>query len=240
MKFATAKEHRDFFQIHGWIEFEGFITNDQLTLVKQAIDQVLVEQLNLSSDQMHKLSSEKLFLHGRDLWRSNSLLQKFVAQPRFVEIASELIEKKPLRLGYDQFLPTCNKIQFNQPTEQVYSHFLEHTANLESVSCLQGVICGLIVALDDKQNVPSEENSAEGIDIFPSQAGRVIFFKPTILVNWSDLYQHVGQSFYLIVYTQAFAHYQLQPQDPHTHALKRLGYVFNDKLNDKLHPIIYR
>lgn len=240
MKFATAKEHRDFFQKHGWIEFEGLISDEQLVLVNQAIDQVLAERLNVSSDRLRLLASENFFLEGRDLWRSNQTLRKLVTQARFAEIASELIEKRPLRLGYDQFFPARIKTQFSQLTHQVYSHFLEQTAHLEDISCLQGVVCGLILALGGKSDVASEEGPSDGIDIFPSQPGRVIVFKSNALVNWNNLYVHEGQRFYLIVYTQAFAYYQLQSRDPHTHALKRLGYIFNDKLNDKLHPIVYR
>jgi hypothetical protein len=240
MKFATAKEHRDFFQKHGWIEFDGFISDEQLALANQAIDQVLAERLKISSDRLGLLSSEKFFLEGRDLWRSNQTLRKLAVQPRFVEISSDLIEKKPLRLGYDQLLPGYIKSEFLAPAQQVYSHFLEQTANLEDVSCLKGVVCGLILALGGKQERVPEKISSDGINIFPSQPGRVIFFKPNLLVNWNDLYNHAGQRFYMIVYTQAFAYYQLQPKDPHTHSLKRIGYVFNDKLNDKLNPIVYR
>jgi hypothetical protein len=240
MKFATAKEHRDFFQKHGWIEFEGFISDEQLALTNQAIDQVLEERLKVSSGRLGLLSSEKFFLEGRDLWRSNQTLRKLAAQPRFVEISSELIEKKPLRLGYDQLLPGHVKTEFSEPTQQVYSRFLEQTANLEDVSCLKGVVCGLILSLGGNQGGSQEKNSSEGINIFPNQPGRVIFFRPNILINWNDLHNYPGQRFYMIVYTQAFAYYHLQPNDPHTHFLKRIGYIFNDKLNDKLHPIIYR
>jgi hypothetical protein len=240
MKFATAKEHRDFFQKQGWIEFEGLLSDSQLISVNQAIDQVLAERLNVSSDQVHLTSPEKLYLQGHDLWRSHSILHKFVAQARFAEIIGELIEKKPLRLGCDQFFPFFYPGPFSKEQGSVYSHFLNQTTSLEAVSCMQGVICGLLLALNEKEEFSSsEERGMEGIDIFPRKAGNVIFFQPTIPINWSHLCKHVGQRFYLIIYTSVIAHYRLQPQDPHTHALKRLGYVFNDKLSDKLNPIIY-
>lgn len=246
MKFSTAKEHRDFFQKHGWIEFEGLVSSDQLNQANQAIDQVLAERLNISPERLRTLSSEKFYLQGRDIWRSNSFLQKFVTQIRFAEIATELIEKKPLRLGYDQFFPARQEISFSKEM-QVYSHFLEQTASLQTVSCLQGVACGFILSLGGKEGLSSEQDiiteeatPTKGIDIFPNQPGNIIFFQPHIPIKWDHLYNHLGQKFYLIVYTLASAHYQLEPQDPHTHALKRLGYVFNDKLNDKFNPIIYR
>jgi hypothetical protein len=241
MKFATAKEHRDFFQKYGWIEFEGLLSNDQLALANQAIDQVLAERLHLPPERLKTASSENFYLQGHDLWRSHSFLHKFVTQVHFAEIAAELIEKKPLRLGYDQLFPARSQTAFMQETPLAYPRFLEQTASLETVSCLQGVACGFLLALGIEETSSStKEVSFEGPDIFPNQPGSIIFFQPHLAVNWSHLYAHRGQRFYLIVYTFASAHYQLNPQDPHTHALKRLGYVFNDKLNDKLHPIVYR
>lgn len=240
MKFATAKEHRDFFQKQGWIEFEDLLSNDQLTLINQAIDQVLAERLNVTPEQLRLLSSEKFYLQGHDLWRSHSFLQKIVTQVRFAEIASELIEKRSLRLGYDQLFSAYHQTSFSREISPVYSGFLERIAPLDAVSCVQGVACGLLLGLEGKKEHSEEIIPLEGIDVFPSQAGRAIFFQPSVPINWSRLYTHLGQRFYLIVYAFASARYLLQPQDPHTHALKRLGYIFNDKLNDKLHPFVYR
>lgn len=242
MKFAVAKEHRDFFQKQGWIEFEGVVTSDQLVAVNQAINLVLGERLNVTNEEgLRLLPSEQFYLHGHDLWRSNPLLRKFVSQIRFAEIAAELIEKKPLRLGYDQLFPARQKQQtlYSKSASQIYTLFLEQTAQLEAVSCLQGLACGLVVSLGG-QDVPQEKTVAEGIDIFPKEPGNVIFFQTTVPIKWDRLYAHPGGRYYLIVYTYASAHYLLQPQDPHTHALKHLGYVFNDKLSDKLNPVIYR
>lgn len=240
MKFAIAKEHRDFFRKQGWIEFEDFLSADQLVQANQAIDQVLAERLQLHVEQLNQLSSESSYLQGRDVWRSNPFLRKLVTQPRFAEIASELIETKPLRLGYDQVLPAPYSFKFSQPKQQVYAHFIEQTTSLEAVSCLQGVLCGLILALKQPEE-PREGSAVEGINIFSTQSASAIFFQPTVPINWSALFScRPGERFYLIVYTEAMARYHLQPQDPHTHALKQLGYVFNDKLNDHLHPIVYR
>ena len=248
MKFATAKEHRDFFQKNGWIEFEDFISNEQLILINQSINQVLSDRLKVTPQRLRTISSENIYMQGRDLWRSNSPLQKFISQPRFGEIVSELVEKKVFRLGYDQLLPARYQVQFSESTSKIYTKFLEQSLTLEAVSCLQGVTCGIMFALGEIENQESTNempasgsgDNSEGINVFPSKPGRVIFFQPNVNINWHELYSNPGQSFYLIVYTQATAHYQLQPQDPHTHDLKRLGYIFNDKLSDKLHPIVYR
>jgi hypothetical protein len=238
MKFAIAKEHRDFFQKNGWIEFENFLTPSQVSQLDYAIDQTLVTRLNIKADNLRLASTEDCFLKGHDLWRSNEDIQKITCYPRFAEIASELIEKKPLRLAYDQFFPyRDDQLKIPLKTTQTYKDFLNQAISLEEVSCIQGMACGLMIALKDLKEL---EEDIEGVDIFPQRAGQAIFFQPQTLVNWHNLYSHLGQRFYLITYSYASAYYQLKPKDPHTHALKHLGYVFNDKLLDKLNPIIFR
>lgn len=242
MKFAIAKEHRDFFQKNGWIEFEEFFSSNQIAQLNQAIDQTLSSRLKIPVNQLPRQTAEGAFLQGRDLWRANQELGKFVAQPRLAEIASELIEKKPLRLGYDQFFPPIHQVKYQNPTDHIYSTFIDQTASLEALSSLEGLACGLIIPLGEKKGAAAEgvPSGVEGIDIFAGSAGHALFFRPEAEVNWKNLYAHHGQSYYLIAYTQLFCYYRLEPRDPHTHSLKSLGYVFTDKLNDKWNPVVFR
>lgn len=241
MKCAIAKEHRDFFQKQGWIEFEELLSDSQLVLAQQAIERILAERVKVGPERLPSFPATPLYLHGRDLWRSHPSLFPSAAHIRFVQVASDLLEKKPLRLGYDQFLPACpDEAPFAETESQIYTRFLMQTADLTTVSCLEGIACGVMLALDNEDSALPNETPPEALDVFSKQRGHVIFFRPDAPVQWNRLYAHPGCRFYLIVYTQASAHYRLQPSDPHTHALKRLGYVFNDKLNDRLHPIIYR
>lgn len=236
MKLSTAKEHRDFFQKNGWIEFDEFISQERLEQSHKALEQVLADRLKASPETLRLMPSEKLFLQGRDVWRSHPILHKLATHVRFAEIASELIGKKPLRLGYDQFL--FSPIEGNHVNGSRF--FLATPASLEMVSCIKEVECGLICALDDVKRNEDEEVITEGADIFPRKRGNAIYFKPDLMVNWRRLDAHLGQAFYMVVYTSAVSFYILQPQDLHTHSLKRLGYFFNDRLNDKLHPIVFR
>lgn len=156
---------------------------------------------------------------------------------RFAEVVSELIEKRPMRLGYDQLLSIPQSPSNDE--RQPLNVFLSKTISLQDASCLTDVVCGLMFALKD---CPKSDltDVPEGKILFPTKAGNVIYLKPDLPIPWNTLYAYPGQHFYLIVYTSPFSHYTIQPNDPHTHSLKRLGYVINDKLNDKLHPIIFR
>jgi hypothetical protein len=48
------------------------------------------------------------------------------------------------------------------------------------------------------------------------------------------------QKFLLFLYAEEDALYTLNPLDPHTHALKRMGYVFGDRLKETTHPHLIR
>jgi len=237
MKFSVAKEHRDFFQKHQAIEFEGLLPPEQVLRFNQAVDEALVQRLGITADKIRHQPPQKLFLDGRDLWRTNPLLKKMVMHLSCAEIASELIEHKPLRLGYAQLFPQISPLLFKTHHNNDYALFLQQQISLEACSCLQGVLCGLMLCLtgdgEDETGKPSE-----GIDIFAKKAGSGIFFHPDLPISFQNLQQHPNQRYLLIVYTHRNTVYRLQPADPQTHALKHCGYVFGDRLTDKLNPIV--
>lgn len=238
MKFAIANDHRKFFQKNGWIEFNDFVSPDQMIVMNEEIDRVLADRLEVSPEKLKTVPSEQLFLKGHDLWRESPKLSKCTLLPRFAEIATELIEKKPLRLGYDQLFPPLDSINNFQPS--LYSAFLNQEAPLESICCLTGLACGLIFALGESSSVEEDKVKEEANAVFPRTKGHAVFFLPSLTIRWDAIPLEPGQRYYLIVYTYQLSRYSLQPADPHTHWLKQLGYVFNDKLKDRLHPIVYR
>ncbi len=247
MRFTVNKEQRDFFQKKGWIEFEDLLKEEQIQAIQRPLEEVLAERLKVSTSQVGKQPAERLYHQGHDLWRSSPILQHFIMQPRFGEIAVELIGRKVLRLGYDQFFPPLHPPSLSSLPLSFYAPFMGRGLSLEEVSSIRGVACGMMIALGEKTGSVLQKEEASGevsegqkIDIFPFRAGHVIFFRPHLPVAWDCLAHHVGQRFYLIVYASSLSYYQLQPNDPHTHALKHLGYIFNDPLADKLNPVVYR
>ena len=83
MHFATAKEHRDFYHQHQWIEFEGLLTAAQCRKVADAIPE----------------EGSK-----RDLWRDNPAIQKIVCSQDLAKIVAELTEAREIRIAFDQLL----------------------------------------------------------------------------------------------------------------------------------------
>lgn len=231
MKFALAKEHRDFFEKNGWIEFEDFLSPHAMSQLNTGIEQAL-EARSLAS--IHE--SNALFLNGRDLWRDNEQLRKSISHPNFGKIAAELFDRHPLRLAYHQYLPPYHPPRFLAKNDNAYANFLTGTASLEEISGIQGIICGVLICLS--QPSPLQE-SAQG-DLFPKREGNIVYLAPQTLLDRSFISKRPGSSFYLMTYCTSTSFYISQPQDPLNHYLKSLGYNYNDALKERLHPILYR
>ncbi len=105
-----------------------------------------------------------------------------------------------------------------KPIRLAYDEYLstnQADATLEQIGSIQGVIGGIIFNLEEPGNA-----------LIVSSDYPVPF--------------HTLKSHYLVAYCQKNSVYVLRTNDPHTHALKQLGYSHGDRLNDKQHPIIFR
>lgn len=223
MKFSLSKEHRYFFQEKGYIQFEEYLSKERLEALEKSLGDAL-SRLKLTE------SLDKQYQLGRDLWRKDEEMCKWVAFHRFAELVGDVIGVHTLRLGFDQFFPGI--------TSQLSKDF-DKSASLESISCLKGIAGAIIIAIDTTFEEPSLE-STEGIDPFPYKAGSVSIVGPQTVINWRSISKHHDQRFYMIVYAGKNGMYQLEPADPHTHDWKQLGYIFNEKLIEKHHPTVLK
>lgn len=225
MKLAIDNVQRQYFRKNHAIEFE-LLSPLQLDELNHGIEQALGPSAGESAD--------KTFAAGRDLWRRNELVKKYVTNRSLAEIASELIEYKPLRLAFDQFYPSLSKTSpFLQ--KGLYKQFLQQPRSLKEISSIQGLLCGLVICLSGE---PGEENKP--VTIFPSIPGNGTFFSVDAVLDFQELLQEQAHRYLMVAYTHATSIYVLEENDPQTHELKRLGYVFGDKLSDRDHPLVYR
>lgn len=208
MKTTIDIAHQNFFKLNGHIQFEEIFSSAQIHAINLEINLILA-----------KRGEKDPFQNGRDLWRSSSVLNKHLDHRKLAGIASELVQYKPLRLGYDQYL--------TPPVPYPTLH------SLEQLSCIQGILCGVLLCLvNAEEAVPSE--------IFPVKAGDATFFSASYNLPWDQMAALKGQAYLLIVYTEERALYIHQEADQHKYALKEFGYNFGDRLNDQWHPIVYR
>lgn len=219
MKFTTNKEQRDFFYKHSFVEFVDVLPQEQVTALRDEANKIVAARLGISVRGLDARPPIDIYLQGRDLWRESDPVRKVVCARGLAQIASELLDTKPLRLGYDQLYLAGGKLKGN--------------LSLREFCSMQGVICGGIIALSDSEKDP------DTLSIFPSQAGSVSFFKPDLIVDFEELSKRPEGEFLMFVYTNATTVYIMQDKDPHTHSFKKLGYVFGDKLNEGWHPTVY-
>lgn len=233
MKFAINAEQQHFFQKNSYLELEGLLTSTSLQQIREGVQSALSQKLHQPLHKIATVSPIELITSGRDLWRHDEKIKKFITS--LAAISSELVLTKTVRLGYDQLLLPVPQSKL-LPTPSVQPAFMEKTISLEEMSCLRGLSCGAMLCLkaSDQMLEPSPDS------IFPIQAGNVTFFTADKEINFTELHRRQDAQFLLIAYTENIALYVMQENDPCLHDLKSRGYVFGDRLNDRLHPIVYR
>lgn len=218
MRFKIIGEHRAFFNENGYLELESVLSPEDISLLSSATDKLLEKRL---SDLIEFRSAEELYRVGRDLWREDETIRKKVLSHNLAELAADLFKKKTIHIAFDQLLRTGSKPGF--PGK------LPSTLNeISSIFPLAGAV---LIHLSGT-STPSE--------LIPSQGENIIYLSPDKTIPWELFFQTPHQSYLLIAYAIPESVYVLQKKDPHTHALKKQGYVFGDRIRHDTHPIIFR
>lgn len=234
MKLTTAKEHRDFFHRHHWLEVESIYTPDECASLNAQLVAALAEKMRLPPSLLPALPSNDLFLAGRDFWRDHPDMRRLAFDAQLSSLFSELTDLTIFRIGADQLLPTlppASRIR-NEPSQ--YAAWLS-SGNLGTMFSLQGAVGGVLV------NIATPSVSHADTEVpFPKNIGNALFFDAHVMPLWSLLEQCPFPGAYLLVYCDVRARYKIAPTDPHAYHLKHQGYSLNDLLNDKLNPIVMR
>lgn len=112
MKFAVAKEHRDYFARHHYITFEEVLTFEESSLLGILVKTLLLKRLKKPLLEDVMLSEQ--FLGGRDLWREDLALQKILFSRRLAEIAASLFKQPLLRIALDQYFVQPSLLSLQQ------------------------------------------------------------------------------------------------------------------------------
>lgn len=232
MKFATDKSHRDYFYKHGFIEFDGLFSNQQVQEIQNTIQEIQCKRMDLRKGQLALEESNKIFMQSHDLWRDSEFLKKLFLSRKLAEIAGELTETYSLRYGSDQLL-LGERQGYQSESVTSYQTYLKSTGSLEEKSCFRPTVCGLMICLDPIFT----ENEAP---LFSKKEGSAIFFKSDLQMDLSNLMEKNSGRYILITYVDPRTVYILNENDPHTHSLKHQGYVFGDRLSEALNPLVLR
>ena len=166
---------------------------------------------------------------GRDVARKDSKVEKIVRNSLFAKLTKELFLQRELRLGYDEIFEL--PLVFSKPM------------TLAEVSAVAPLVAGLMICIEGESGNPANQISeiANGsFDPFPQKPGNALFFLPTLSWDIEAIAKRSKQKFLLITYATRRAMYIFQDKDPYVHTLKRLGYVFGDRLIEKYHPTLGR
>ncbi len=223
MKFKITGHHRRFFDMNGFVEFENFFSPDDIDSLSESIDHLLIKRIDGFSQST---PPEKLFLFGRDLWRSDPKIALFVSLKKSADVATQLFNppsfnQRGVRLAFDQLFETTSSTTF--------SPYLP--IPLQAASCIRP-LAGFILL-----HLTGEPREAP---FFPKKRENIVFVAPHALVKWENFFERPFQRFFIVAYAPVQAHYLLEKNDPHTHSLKRLGYAFGDLLTSEHHPLVYR
>lgn len=234
MKLAPDDPHKEFFQQNKAIEFEEVFSNEEIQHLKEGIKNLLSKRLKVPASKILSENAHRLFEVGRDLWRNQDEVRKFSLNRRLAEIAFQLTEERPIRIGYDQYFPKMDKA--SKFIQGKYDKFFDRSFSLEEFCSLQGLICGVLVCLNDREGAELSRH----IPKLPSKVGNALFLHPKVQVNWPGLFKDGVNEYYLIVYGAGTCLYALSSQDPLSRFLMREGYVAGDRLNDTSNPIVFR
>jgi len=218
MRAALTPEHREFFSRNHFIEFEELLPFLDCEKIKEHTDQVLLKRTLKSLESQ---SPEQLFAVGRDLFREDALIRKMVVSRLLAQTFSLLLDAPVIRVAYDEVLRTT----------KIGSSPLSQATSLQSVSAFQSLLGGAVIRLTP---------DGTSHEFLPQKVGSVVFFRPDLPLPWPDFFQIEHQSFLLIAYAPERCLYVPSSDDPHGHALKKLGYGSGDALNNTLHPIAFR
>ncbi len=237
MKFTIDKNHRDFFKQNNFVEFEGLIPQSQLDAVCPAIESALAKRLGVKEQALERQLPFKVFSEANDLWRDDPVLRKLSTNPVISQVASELVTKKPLRLGFDQLFSGLNSAMLLWKEQGIFSFLLSKSFSLQELCCFQGIECGLMICL--KKGLGDVDPESE-TSVFSPTPGNAVFFSSYLPVDYNALIQREGYQYLMIVYVNSNTVVIHKENDIHGNSLRKLGYMYGDKLKDNLNPVILR
>src|SRR3990167_5362376 len=104
MKFDLPNSCKTFFSQNHLLELEELFSEQKANSLYEQIEKLL-----LRKSRGKAFSLKELWTLGRDLWKEEESIKKFLFTSKVGEIASFLFNRKPIRFVYTQVLTPCLK-----------------------------------------------------------------------------------------------------------------------------------
>lgn len=221
MKHLLLEKQLSYYREHGFIEFDNFLSEEEIFLLETEVKGYLIKK----AGSLKKTPDEILYLAGKDLYLENKKLLSFCMKKKLTSLLKAFSHESLLRLAFDQSL--IFKEDFMPP--------FSLTESLENIFSYQGLMNVIVFQLQDLKPDPDiEEKSAS---LKPEKKGNLIFIDAKKEMDLAPLFSK-NTELYLVGYAKLKAQYVFNPNDPHTHELKKRGLSFGDFLTEKYHPTL--
>ena len=230
MKLSIESQHRDFLRDNFYIEFEALMTPAHVQELREATADSCAKQATRATLDLRRFSALELFRCGRDHWRQSDSVRRWATRKQFAEVFADLVMRPKIRLACTQVIGGCKEPGLAGSGQALPGE------TLADICSIQGLLGAVILCLE-----PFEDEAPEGDTcLLPQQVGNAVFVLPEAVIGLQSVNQRRGGRFLVIAYGDNRCVYVRRESDPLTHWLKALGYVYGDRLNDRLNPMLIR
>lgn len=227
MRFSLPDSYFEFFCKHQILEIEDLLSEQEVDDLCRHMETVLLKKL--FQKPLDLVSNQEFWKAGKDLWKEDPQIKKILFRLQLGELCHFLFKKRPIRLAYAQTFFT------GKQQDLVFSK----AASLSNISSASPLLGGALFCFSSTQKETTSEQP--GIpSLLEIQKKRVFFFSPDYPIPFPELFQEKEMRALLLCFAAGNARYKLEPKDPHTHDLKKEGYVFGDSLKEETCPYLYR
>ncbi|GCE19196.1 phytanoyl-CoA dioxygenase family protein [Dictyobacter kobayashii] len=102
--YPISAEQIRFYQENGYIQLLNVLTAEELAQARQALDEVLEQQLDQQHEPGGDAEYRKIFVQKVNLWQVNEGMRQYVFNAKLAEIARQLAQAHTVRLWHDHAL----------------------------------------------------------------------------------------------------------------------------------------
>lgn len=154
----------------------------------------------------------------KDIALTGGRSRELLFSKKLAQVAFELVGRIPLRYGYDLF----------------FGGVSAPNGISRSITPVHIGVCLPLESHEGSQQSTVVPHTLRNEDL-ALKKGSVLFFLPEVTFSLSPS----NVSCIFLFYVGARAQYTFEPEDPFTHDLKKLGYVFGDRVTSETHPMLY-
>ncbi|MFM1913954.1 MAG: hypothetical protein RIR51_1806 [Bacteroidota bacterium] len=253
------KEKIQFFEENGHVYIPSLIDSSNLEVYRKEIENFSINFSKGVKRMEERDTYGKAFLQMMNLWEINSKIKEFVFNPKFAQMAADLLGVKKVRLYHDQALfkepgggPTpWHQDQYYWPldTDKTITMWMplvdidDNMGMLTFASKSQNETLPLMKISDDSEKFIEDYVRLKGFEVYAQKsmkAGDATFHRGWTLHKAEGNFSYNMRSVMTIIYMDADAKI-IQPKNENQEADRQrwlMGLPIGNSANSKLNPIL--